>query len=139
LDSNVLIAALKEDEVDNERCSEILGRVPDAFVLSEPSIVYQEVCGVLARRVGMDVADRARKELDLIIHPSLLVDCDRNFCTSAYHLCSRYDIYAIDAMYLKVALDNNAVLVSLDRKDFIEKVNAEGPGIEAYHVSDFPC
>jgi len=69
----------------------------------------------------------------------LLVDCDGNFFTSAYHLCSRCDIYAIDAMYLKVALDNNAVLVSLDKKNFIEKVNSKGPGIEAYPVSDFPC
>jgi predicted nucleic acid-binding protein len=94
---------------------------------------------VLARRVGMDVADRAKKQLDLIVHPRLLVDCDRNFCASSYHLCYQYDIYAIDAMYLKVALDNDAVLVSLDRKDFIEKVNSKGPRIEAYHVSDFPC
>ena len=138
LDSNVIIAALKQDEFYSEKCAEILGKVPDAFVLSEPSIVYQEVCGTLARRVRADVADQARKELDLIIHPRLLVNCNKAFCVSTYPLCSEYDIYAIDAMYLKTALDSNAVLVSLDNEDFIEKVNSKRPDIEAYHVSDFP-
>jgi predicted nucleic acid-binding protein len=106
--------------------------------LSEPSIVYQEVCGTLARRVGADVAEDAKKQLDLIIHPRLLVNCNRAFCVSAYPLCSEYNIYAIDAMYLKVALDTRAVLVSLDKEDFTDKVNSKKPNIEAYHVSEFP-
>ena len=138
LDSNVLIAALKKDEAYSKKCSEILGKVPDAFILSEPSIIYQEVCGTLARRVGVDIAGDVRKQLDLIIHPKLLVNCDRAFCVSAYPLCSEYNLYAIDAMYLKVALGNRAVLVSLDKEDFIDKVNSERPIIEAYHVSEFP-
>jgi predicted nucleic acid-binding protein len=138
LDSNVLVAALKEDEPYSVQCSEIIGKVPDAFVLSEPSIVYQEVCGTLARRVGAETADDAKKQLDLFIHPSLLADCDRAFCVTAYPLCSEYRIYAIDAMYLKTALDNGAIVVSLDKEDFIDKVNSKGPGVEAYHVSQFP-
>ena len=79
LDSNVLIAALKEDEPYSEKCLEILSQVPDTFILAEPSIVYQEVCGTLARKVGKDVADQARKQLDLMIHPKLLANCDKNF------------------------------------------------------------
>jgi len=138
LDSNVIIAALKQDEPYSKKCTEILGKVPDAFILSEPSIVYQEVCGTLARRVRADIANQARKELDLIIHPRLLVNCNKAFCVSAYPLCSEYDIYAIDAMYLKTALTFNAVLVSLDNEDFIDKVNSKTPDIEAYHVSEFP-
>jgi predicted nucleic acid-binding protein len=138
LDSNVLVAALKEDEPYSEPCSKILAKVPNQFILSEPSIIYQEVCGTLARRVGAEVADDAKKQLDLFIHPSLLADCDRAFCLSAYPLCYEYSIYAVDAMYLKVALENRAVLVSLDREDFIDKVNSEKPAIEAYHVSEFP-
>jgi predicted nucleic acid-binding protein len=137
LDSNVLIAALKKDESYSEKCSEILGKTPDAFILSEPSVVYQEVCGTLARRVGADVADDAKKQLDLIIHPRLLANCNRAFCVSAYPLCSEYNIYAVDAMYLKVALDKHAVLVSLDKQDFIDKVNTEKPSSKAYHVSKF--
>ncbi len=138
LDSNVMIAALKDDEPYSHNCAEILRKIPDAFILSEPSIVYQEVCGTLARRVGADVADKARTQLDVVIHPSLLTNCNRTFCVSAYPLCSEYDIYAIDAMYLKTALDNRAVLVSLDKEEFIDKVNSKKPNIEAYHAAEFP-
>src|SRR3990170_6835365 len=92
LDSNVFVAALKEDEPYSEKCCDILKGVPERFLLSEPSIIYQEVCGALARKVGEDVADEARKQLDLMIHPGLLAECNKNFCISAYPLCSQYDI-----------------------------------------------
>ena len=138
LDSNVMIAALKDDEPYSHHCTEILQRVPDLFILSEPTIVYQEVCGTLARRAGEDMADEAKRQLDLIIHPSLLANCNRAFCVSAYPLCYEYDIYAVDAVYLKTALDNRAVLVSLDKEDFIDRVNSKTPSIEAYHASEFP-
>lgn len=137
LDANILLAALKEDEPYSRKCSEILSEVPDSFILTEPSIVYQEVCGTLARKVGADIANDARKQLDLIVHPRLLADCNRLFCLSAYPLCFEYEIYAIDAMYLRVALDSQAVLVSLDKEDFVDKVNSKKPNIEAYHVSEF--
>ena len=133
-----MIAALKADESYSDRCAEVIGKVPGQFILSEPSIVYQEVCGTLARRVGAEVADSAKRQLDLIIDPSLLANCNRAFCVSTYPLCSEYGIYAIDAMYLKTALDNRAVLVSLDREDFIDRVNSKRPNIEAYHVSQLP-
>jgi predicted nucleic acid-binding protein len=133
-----MIAALKQDEPHSNRCAEILRKVPDRFILSEPSIIYQEVCGTLARRVGVEVADEARRQLDVIVHPNLLANCNRAFCTSAYPLCPMYDIYAVDALYLKTALDNRAILVSLDKEDFIDKVNSKRPSIEAYHASKFP-
>ncbi|MGB9741073.1 MAG: type II toxin-antitoxin system VapC family toxin [Candidatus Bathyarchaeia archaeon] len=138
LDSNVLIAALKEDEPYSEKCMRILNNVPDSFILAEPSIIYQEVCGTLARKVGTEIAEHASKQLDLIIHPRLLTQCTKAFCISAYPLCAEYNIYAIDALYLKVSIDKNAVLVSLDRDDFIEKLKIRKPPIEAYHVTEFP-
>ncbi len=138
LDSNVFVAALKADEPYSEKCVEIISKTPDFFLLSEPSIVYQEVCGTLARRVGRKVADAAKKHLDQIIPSRLLISCDREFCTTAYPLCSEFNIYAIDALYLKVAIDNNALLVSMDKEDFIDRVKESSYGVEAYHVSEFP-
>jgi predicted nucleic acid-binding protein len=138
LDSNILIAALKRDELYSQRCVEIIAEVPDAFVLAEPSIVYQEVCGTLARRVGTEAANQTKGHLDAMIHPMLLASCDKAFCVSAYPLCSRYSIYATDAVYLKVALDVDAILVSLDKEDFTDKVKSKTPSIEVYHVSEFP-
>jgi predicted nucleic acid-binding protein len=138
LDANVLIAALKTDEAYSEKCAKILSDVPEQFVLAEPSIIYQEVCGTLARRTGLDVANKAKKQLDFMIHPKLLTNCDRNLCTSAFALCSEYGIYAIDALYLQVALTNSAILVSLDKEDFIDKLKNKKPPIETYTVSEFP-
>ena len=138
LDANVLVAALKQDEPYSDDCLNILSKIPDLFLLCEPSIVYQEVCGTLARRVGLDVANLAKEKIDKMIHPLLLVNCDKEFCTLAYPLCYEYGIYSIDALYLKVALDRGAVLVSLDRENFIDKVKAKNPPIEVYHVSEFP-
>lgn len=138
LDANVLVAALKQDEPYSDDCLNILSKIPDLFLLCEPSIVYQEVCGTLARRVGLDVANLAKEKIDKMIHPLLLVNCDKEFCMLAYPLCHEYGIYSIDALYLKVALDRGAVLVSLDRENFIDKVKAKNPPIEVYHVSEFP-
>jgi len=138
LDSNVFIAALKVDDPYSQECSKIVDGVADSFLLSEPSIVYQEVCGTLARRVGREVADAARDHLDRMIHPRLLADCGRAFCAAAYPLCSELNIYAVDALYLKVAIDSQAILVSLDGEDFIDRVNRGGLDVEAHHVSEFP-
>ena len=137
LDSNVLIAAIKEDEPYSEQCAQILSKVPDDFILAEPSIIYQEVCGTLARKVGIEIAEHVQRQLDQIIHPRLLTQCTKAFCTSTYPLCAEYDIYAIDAIYLKVAIDRNAILVSLDKEDFIDKIKTRNPPIEAYHVTEF--
>lgn len=138
LDANVLIAALKTDESHSEKCTKILAQVPDQFVLAEPSIIYQEVCGTLARKINLDIANKAKKQLDLMVHPKLLSNCDRKLCTSAFALCSEYGIYTIDALYLQVALTNHAILVSLDKEDFIDKLKNTKLPIEAYTVYEFP-
>lgn len=139
LDSNVFIAALKEDEPYSRECVEILNMIPHSIILAEPSVVYQEVCGTLARRVGANVAEEAKRCLDAMIHPRLLITCDKAFCISAYPLCSEYGIYAIDALYLKTAITCKAALVSLDKEDFIDRARGKNLPIEVYHVSDFPC
>jgi predicted nucleic acid-binding protein len=138
LDANVLIAALKADEPHSEKCAEILSNVPNPFQLSEPSIIYQEVCGTLARKTSLEIANDAKKQMDLMINPKLLTNCDKNLCTSAFCLCSEYNIYSIDALYLQVALKNRAILVSLDKEDFIDRLKKKKLPIEVYNVAEFP-
>jgi predicted nucleic acid-binding protein len=138
LDANVLIAALKADEPYSDKCTEILAQVPDTFILAEPCIIYQEVCGTLARKTSLHVANTAKEQLDLMIHPTLLTNCDRAFCTSAFPLCSQYNLNAIDALYLQVAINNQSILVSLDKKDFTDKLKTKKPTIEVYHAPEFP-
>lgn len=101
LDANVFVAALKAGEKYSKKCTEILRKIPDRFILAEPSIVYQEVCGTLARRVGMDLARKAECYLDLMLHPKLVFECSSSFCKAAYALCSEYRVYSVDALYLK--------------------------------------
>ncbi len=138
LDANVLIAAIKSDELYSQECLDLIRRVPDDFVLTEPSIIYQEVCGTIARRVDLHLAKKTEKMLNKMIHPALLVECTKAFCLSAYKLCKDYEIYSIDALYLKVALDKDAILISLDKEDFIDKVKAKNPPIEVYHITEIP-
>ena len=138
LDANVLIAALKEDEPHSEKCAQILNKIPNQFQLTEPSIIYQEVCGTLARKASLDIANQAKTQMDLMIDPKLLVNCDKTLCASAFCLCSEYNIYSIDALYLKTALKNNAILVSLDKEDFTDRLKKKPLPIEVYNVPEFP-
>jgi predicted nucleic acid-binding protein len=138
LDSSVFVCALKPDERHSAKCREIIGKVPRAFVLSEPSIVYQEVCGTVARRVGTSTAGIVKDSLDGMIHPGVLLSCDRSLCVSVYPLRGEFGIYAVDALYLKTAIDTSGILLSLDEDDFLRKVKTNRYGIEAYHPSDFP-
>src|SRR5437879_13078282 len=117
LDSNVLVAGPKADEPYSKKCFQLVEEVPESFGLPEPAVVYQEVCGTLARRLAKDMADRARRQLDLMINPALVPNCDREFCTSSYGYCGDYGIYAIDALYLNEAIGRGAVLVSFDQVD----------------------
>jgi len=138
LDANVFIAALKRDEPHSQNCVNILKKIPEIFIPCEPAIIYQEVCGTLARRTDPEIAEMAQERLDRIIHPMLLTNIDKDFCASAYSLCHEYNIYSIDALYLAVALKRGAILVSLDKEDFIDKIKAKDPPIEVYHASEFP-
>jgi predicted nucleic acid-binding protein len=138
LDSNIFVGAAKADEKYRKNCIDVLKLVPDKFVLSEPSIVYQEVCGTIARRVGSSEAKEFGEKLDKLVTPELLFICDRSFCLASYSLCSEYGIYAIDSLYLSAAVGSGAIIVSLDNEDFIDKIRKNHHNVEAYHVSEFP-
>ena len=138
IDANVFIAALKADEPQSEKCAQILTKIPDQFQLTEPSIIYQEVCGTLARKTSLYLANEAKTQMDLMISPKHLSNCNKAFCTSAFCLCSEYNVYTIDALYLQTALKNNAILISLDAEDFIDRLKKKKLPIEVYNVPEFP-
>jgi len=60
LDSNIFIAALKRDETYSNKCADLISMISDSFILAEPSMVYQEVCGTLARKVDLSTAKAAK-------------------------------------------------------------------------------
>jgi len=136
VDSNIIIAALRTSEPASSKCSKILSGASECFRFVEPSIIYQEVCGTLARKIDLETANEAKEQLDLLIEQKRLINCDKKTCISAFKLCAEYEIYAVDALYLHVALSNYAILVSLD-KEFIQKLDDRLP-IEAYTVDNYP-
>lgn len=138
LDSNIFVAAAKGDEPFHKECLGLLKKVPDSYFLAEPSIIYQEVCGTVARRVGLREAQNFSELLDRFIPEQLLFDCTKSFCLSSYPLCAQYRIYAIDALYLNTAISSGAHLVSLDREDFTARLKENKHDVEVYHVSEFP-
>lgn len=133
---DTVIAALKRDETQSDCCADLLRNVPDQFLLSELSIVY-EVCGTLARKLGKEAADEAQKQLQRMTTQTVSLSAIRHF---AFHPISRaeYDLYAIDALYFKTALNHSAILVSLDKRDFVDKLNSKPSAIETFHPSQFP-
>jgi hypothetical protein len=92
----------------------------------------------IGRKVGFVAAHDVKRQLDRMIDPRLLSMCDKEFCVSAYSLCSQFGVYAIDALYLKTALLRRSTFVSLDREDFLNKLKPSLRAIEAYHATDFP-
>src|ERR1700730_18539354 len=97
LDANVFVGAAKADEPHRKKCIDIIKLIPASFLLSEPSIVYQEVCGTIARRVGSNEAEDLARKMDKFVPSELLVTCDGSVCLSSYALCSEYGIYSVDA------------------------------------------
>jgi len=134
LDSNVFVAALKVYESYSGECSEISSQVPGGLVLVEPSVVYVEVLGTLVRWVGVELAEKAKAELDRMVNPLLPVACNREFCLKAYALRHEYNVYALDSLYLETALEAESTLVSLDKDDFIDRIKMKSPPNEVLHV-----
>jgi predicted nucleic acid-binding protein len=137
LDANVFVAAVRANEPFTDECQQILRRVADEFTLIEPSIVYVEVFGTLARRVGSELAEKARLELGSVLDSHVTVTCDREFCLRAYPLCHLYGVYAVDSLYLEAAVEAGSILISLDNEDFIDRIKRSKPSIKAMHISEF--
>jgi predicted nucleic acid-binding protein len=137
LDANVFVASVVAGEQFADECREIIRRVASEYTLCEPSVVYVEVLGALGRRVSGALAERVSVELGGLLDLYPVVTCDRDFCLRAYPLCRRFGVYSVDSLYLGAAIESGATLVSLDRRDFVDRVNRHNPPVRVVHVSDF--
>lgn len=135
LDSNVLIASIKDDEKHSKECRDVIKAVAEGkFYLVEPAICLTEVIGNVTKLLG---SERGRaQETFLRSLVSIWEVCDEAFCTKAAYTVAAYKIYSMDSLFLETALKYNATLVSLDEEDFVSKIKDKAP-IEVYHPKNF--
>jgi len=48
----------------------------------------------------------------------------------------KYRVYSADAFYLQTSLDFKTNLISLDEKDFIDRIRTKDAGCKVYHVKN---
>jgi hypothetical protein len=48
----------------------------------------------------------------------------------------KYRVYSADAFYLQSSLDFKTMLISLDEKDFIDRIKAKDADYNVYHAKD---
>ncbi len=137
LDANVFVASVVSGEPFSEECREVIRRAVSEYVLCEPSVVYVEALGALSRRVSPGLVEKARVELGALLDSYPTVVCDRAFCLRAFPHCRRFGVYSVDSLYLEAAIESGATLVSLDGRDFVDRVKRNDPPIKALHVSEF--
>jgi predicted nucleic acid-binding protein len=134
LDSNVFISAIKGNEEYSRSSRKIVEMIGRNFLLVEPSIVFAEVGNAVARNMNVAVAEEAMESLKQTI-TSVRV-CDERFCREAGIYGALLGIYSADSLYWHTARESGALLVSLDREHFIQRVK-KGSAVKAFYVDEF--
>ena len=68
LDSNVFIAAIKENEEFSKDCSEILNQVGTSFILYQPTLCITELYNAIGKMKGEPSAKKALKEFYKMVY-----------------------------------------------------------------------
>jgi len=135
IDANVFIASTKGDEKYSSDCRRVIQAVADGkFYLIEPTICLTEVIRNISRYLGMEAGKTQENNLWRMV--SIWELCDDHFCTSAGYTGALYGTYSLDSIYLETALKHHAVFVTLDDKDFLQRIKGR-VGIEVFHPKDF--
>ena len=135
LDSNVLISAVKENEEFSKDCREILNQVGTSFILYQPTLCITELYNAIGKIKGEPPAKKALKEFYKMVYH--LEDYGSSaLCERVGKTALKYRVYSADAFYLQTSLDFKTMLISLDEKDFIERIRTRGDNYKVYHAKD---
>ena len=135
IDANVFIASTKGDETYSSDCKRVIQAVADGkFYLIEPAICLTEVIRNISRYLGMETGKTLENNLRRMV--SIWELCDVHFCTNAGYTGALYGTYALDSIYFETALKHQAVLVTLDDKDFLQRIKGR-VGIKVCHPKEF--
>jgi predicted nucleic acid-binding protein len=135
LDSNVFISAIKENEEFSEDCREILNLVGTSFILYQPTLCITELYNAIGKMKGEPSAKKALKEFYKMVYH--LEDYGSSAqCERVGKTALKYRVYSADAFYFQTSLDFKTVLISLDAKDFIDRIKAKDADCNVYHAKD---
>lgn len=136
IDANVFIASTKGDEQYSTDCRRVIQTVVDGkFYLIEPTICLTEIVRNITTYLGIEAGKTLENNLMQMV--SIWEICDDHFCARAGYTGALYGTYALDSIYLETALKHHAVLVTLDDKDFLQRIKGRVE-IEVNHPKDFP-
>lgn len=135
LDSNVFISAIKENEEFSKDCREILSFVGTSFILYQPTLCITELYNAIGKMKGEPSAKKALKEFYKMVYH--LEDYGSNAqCERVGKTALKYRVYSADAYYLQTSLDFKTMLISLDEKDFIDRIRTKDSNYKVFHAKD---
>ncbi|PWB56163.1 MAG: hypothetical protein C3F06_01335 [Candidatus Methanoperedenaceae archaeon] len=135
LDSNVLISAVKENEEYSKDCIEILNFVGKSFILYQPTLSITELYNAIGKTKGEPQAKKALKDFyKMVYHLEDYGSIDQ--CERVGKTALKYQIYSADAFYLQTSIDFKTMLISLDEKDFIDRIKTKDVDSNVYHAKD---
>ncbi len=135
LDSNVLISAVKENEEYSKDCREILNFVGKSFIMYQPTLCIIELYNAIGKTKGEPQAKKALKDFyKMVYHLEDYGSIDQ--CERVGKTAVKYRIYSADAFYLQTSLDFKTMLISLDEKDFIDRIKTKDVDCNVYHAKD---
>jgi len=134
-DSNVFISAIKENEEFSKDCRELLNRVGTSFILYQPTLCITELYNAIGKTKGEPAAKKALKDFYKMAYH--LEDYgSRTQCERVGKTALKYRVYSADAFYLQTSLDFKTNLISLDEKDFIDRIRTKNGNYNVYHAKD---
>lgn len=121
LDSSVIVAALRKQEVHHKVAKKILENVKDGkYIAIEPYIVLIEIVAAIKRRTGStELANRVKDDL-LAIDTINFTDLESTRAINASEIAMNLGVRGMDAIVIQTAKEFNVPLITLDL-EMIEK------------------
>ncbi|MCL7475551.1 MAG: type II toxin-antitoxin system VapC family toxin [ANME-2 cluster archaeon] len=124
LDSSVIVAALRKQEVHHEVARNLLESIKDGeHIAIEPYIVLIEIVAAIKRRTGStELANRVKNDF-LAIDTINFMDLESTRASDASEIAMNLGVRGMDAIVIQIAKEFNVPLITLD-KEMIEKAKS---------------
>jgi len=117
LDSSVIVAALRKQEVHYEAARNLIEKVKDGnHIAIEPYIVLIEVVAAIKRRTGSTELAKRVKNNFLAIDTINFTDLELTRANDASEIAMNLGVRGMDAIVIQTAKEFNIPLITLDKE-----------------------